>query len=153
MWKLMRGSFRSNTIFGNWKSFKMMKMLLILPQKALFVPKMFRFLYWSFKNSLIRKIMLILKFMTPQPGKQTIAIHIFSNISRSNGNQTRKFSQLIECNMRIIFLAKSYTKCGRSSRWAKGAKAAFQILAKCCVFIATQMKKPNFERPSGLLTT
>ena len=38
-------------------------------------------------------------------------------------------------------------------RGAKGAKAAFQILAKCYVFIAAQMKKPNFERPSGLLTT
>ena len=36
---------------------------------------------------------------------------------------------------------------------AKGAKTAFQILAKCCVFIATQMKKPNFETLSGLLST
>ena len=34
------------------------------------------------------------------------------NISRSKGNQTMKFDQLIECNMRNIFLEKSYTKCG-----------------------------------------
>ena len=34
------------------------------------------------------------------------------NISRSKGNQTMKFGQLIECNMRNIFLEKSYTKCG-----------------------------------------
>ena len=34
-----------------------------------------------------------------------------SNISRSTGNQTMKFGQLIECNMRNIFLEKSYTKC------------------------------------------
>ena len=34
------------------------------------------------------------------------------NISRSKGNQTMKFGQLIECNMRNIVLKKSYTKCG-----------------------------------------
>ena len=33
------------------------------------------------------------------------------NISRSNGHQTVKFGQLIEYNMRNIFLEKSYTKC------------------------------------------
>ena len=32
------------------------------------------------------------------------------NISRSKGNQTMKFGQLIDCNMRNIFLEKSYTK-------------------------------------------
>ena len=50
--------------------------------------------------------------MTSQPGKQTIAIHILPNISRSKGNQTMKFGQLIEYNMRNIFLEKSYTKYG-----------------------------------------
>ena len=34
-----------------------------------------------------------------------------SNISRSKGNQAMKFDQLIECNMRNIFLEKSYAKC------------------------------------------
>ena len=29
--------------------------------------------------------------MTSQPGNQTIAIHMFPNISRSDGNQTMKF--------------------------------------------------------------
>ena len=48
--------------------------------------------------------------MTPQSGKQTIAIHILSNISRSRGNQTMKFNQLIEYNLKNIFLEKSYTK-------------------------------------------
>ena len=33
------------------------------------------------------------------------------NISRSKGNQTMIFGQLIECNMRNIFLEKSCTKC------------------------------------------
>ena len=50
--------------------------------------------------------------MTLQPGKQTIAIQILPSISRSKGNQTMKFGQLIEYNMKNIFLEKSYTKCG-----------------------------------------
>ena len=47
-----------------------------------------------------------------QLGKQTIAIHILSNISRRTGNQRMKFNQLIEYNMRNIFVEKSFTKCG-----------------------------------------
>ena len=34
--------------------------------------------------------------MTSQPGQQTIAINILSNISRSIGNQTMKFSEVVE---------------------------------------------------------
>ena len=63
------------------------------------------------KNALIRKVRLILKFMKSQSGKKTVAIHILVNISRSKGNQTMKFDQLKEYNMRNIFLEKSYTKC------------------------------------------
>ena len=50
--------------------------------------------------------------MTPQPGKETIAIHISPNIVRSKGNQRIKFGHLIEYSMRNIFLEKSYAKCG-----------------------------------------
>ena len=39
-------------------------------------------------------------------------MHILLNISRSKGNQTMKFGQLREYNMRNNFLEKSYTKCG-----------------------------------------
>ena len=35
-----------------------------------------------YKNGLIRKTKLILKFMTSQPGSQTIVIHILPSISR-----------------------------------------------------------------------
>ena len=43
-------------------------------------------------------------------------IHILHNISRSKGNQTMKFGQLIHYNMRNIYLEKSYTKCsGKTS--------------------------------------
>ena len=42
--------------------------------------------------------------MTPQPGQQTIAIHILFNILRSKGGQVTKFCQLIKYNKRSIFL-------------------------------------------------
>ena len=51
--------------------------------------------------------------MTSQPGYQIIAMHILTNISRSKTNQAMmKFDQLIEYNMRNIFLEISYLKCG-----------------------------------------
>ena len=50
--------------------------------------------------------------MTSQPGQQTIVIHILPNILRSKCNQTMKFGQLIEYNIRQIFIEKSYTECG-----------------------------------------
>ena len=55
--------------------------------------------------------LVISKFMTSQPDYQTIVIQILSNISRSKGNQTIKFGQLLEYNMGNILLEKSYTKC------------------------------------------
>ena len=57
------------------------------------------------------KIKLISKVIPPQPGSQTIATHILINKSRSKGNQKMIFGQLIEYNMRNIFLKKSYRKC------------------------------------------
>ena len=50
--------------------------------------------------------------MTPQPCQQAVVIHILYNISRIKGNQTMKFGQLIDYNIRNIFLEKPYTKCG-----------------------------------------
>ena len=47
--------------------------------------------------------------MTSQPGKQTTAINILPNISRRKGNQTMKFGQVIEYDMKNIFIEKSYT--------------------------------------------
>ena len=68
--------------------------------------------FWScVKNGSIRKISLISKSMTSQPGQQTIAIHILPNISKSKGNQAMKLGQLIEYNMRNVFVEKLYTKC------------------------------------------
>ena len=57
-----------------------------------------------YKDSWIKKIGLISKFMTSQLGLQTIAIQILPNISRSKGNHSMKFGQLIEYNTSHIFL-------------------------------------------------
>ena len=69
-----------------------------------------------YQNDLIKKIKLISNFMTSQPGKQTVVIHILPKMSGNKGNQTTKFGQLIECNLRNIFLEKSYIRCGGETR-------------------------------------
>ena len=63
------------------------------------------------KNSLIIKKKLIPKFVRSQPDKETITIHILSKNLASKDNQTMRFGQLIEYQMRNIFLEKSCTKC------------------------------------------
>ena len=47
---------------------------------------------------------LLLKFMTSQTGQPIFTIYILANISGSKGNQAMKFCQLIEYNVRNIFL-------------------------------------------------
>ena len=42
--------------------------------------------------------------MTSQPAKQTVAIHILPNISKSKDNQIMKPVHLIEYNIRNVFL-------------------------------------------------
>ena len=44
------------------------------------------------KDGVVRKIKLTPKFLTSQPGEQTIAIYILPNISRRKDNQTMKFA-------------------------------------------------------------
>ena len=73
--------------------------------------------------------------MTSQPGQQTVAIHIFPNISRSKGNQTVKFGQLIECNMRNIFLEKTYAKCDGET-----SPRPFSAKLKLCISLDQQPK-------------
>ena len=53
--------------------------------------------------------------MASQTGSQTISIHILPNISRTKSKQTMKIGQLIEYNMRNIFVEKTYAKCGRQA--------------------------------------
>ena len=68
--------------------------------------------------------------MTSQPGKQIIAMQILHNISRSKGNQTMKFGELTEYNLRNIFLEKLFTKCsgGTISRpFSKKSKLSISL--------------------------
>ena len=46
--------------------------------------------------------------MTSQTGKQTIAIHILTDIWKTKDNQTTKFDPLIECEK--IFFFKNHTE-------------------------------------------
>ena len=72
--------------------------------------------FWSCrKYGLIKKVRLTSKFLTSQPGLQTIAILILPNISQSKGNQTMKFYQLIEYIKRNIFLQKLSQKWGKET--------------------------------------
>ena len=48
--------------------------------------------------------------MTSQAGTKTIRINIWSDISKSKDIQTMKFGEVIEYNVRNIFLQKSYIK-------------------------------------------
>ena len=100
--------------------------------KTLFLSPMYlnfcnEFLFMQ-KNSLIRKLRLISKLMKLHLGEQTIAIDILPNILRSKCNQTMKFDQLIEYNMRNIFLEKSYTQCvGDTIPWPFSKESKFSI--------------------------
>ena len=60
-----------------------------------------------YKMGLIKKIRLISKFITSHLGEQKIAIHILTNISRNKANHAIRFSQLLEYNIRNIFLENS----------------------------------------------
>ena len=93
----------------------MMKNAFYFTLKALFVLKIFKFLSSSFghvEKWLDQKDKVNFKFMTSQPGKETIAIHTLPDISIIEENQTMKLGQLIEYDMRNTFLEKSYAKCG-----------------------------------------
>ena len=79
---------------------------------------------------MIRKITLISKFSTSEPGKQTIAIHLLPNILRSKDNHTMKFGQLIEYNIRKFFLEKPQQKCGGetiSTSFSKKSKLGISL--------------------------
>ena len=89
-------------------------MLFISPQKLFSFSRYLNFCLDFLvmqQNDLIRNINSISNFLTSLPGQQPILKHILPNISRSKGNQTIEFGQLIEYNKRNIFLEKSCTKC------------------------------------------
>ena len=100
----------------------MMKNAFYFKLKALFVLNIFEFLSLLLgdvekqpdqKDEVNFKIYDVTTWA--QPGKQTIIIYIFLSISRSKGNQTMKFNQLTEYDLRNIFPEKIYQKCGEET--------------------------------------
>ena len=70
-------------------------------------------MYWFFGHvpkRLDKKDTVNFKLFDVTASLANYRIHILPNISRSKGNQTLKFGQLVECNMWNIFLEKLYTK-------------------------------------------
>ena len=60
------------------------------------------------------RIRLTLKFMTSQPGKQIIAIHVrLPDIWRSKRNQTIKFIQVKKWE--TFFTEQAFSECGRET--------------------------------------
>ena len=105
--------------------FYMMGTLAVKGLKALFVLEILTFLPWHVGYVEKR---LDEKAMMSQTGKQIITIHILFNVLRSKDNQTVKFGQLIEYNIRNNFLEKSYTKyCGKASPSPFYKKSKFSI--------------------------
>ena len=81
---------------------KMMNNTFYFILKALFILGIFKFLSWLLGHvgkiyfNVYLQIRLTSKFMTSQPGFQTMAIYLLSTILQSKGNQTMKFGQLIK---------------------------------------------------------
>ena len=71
--------------------------------------------------------------MMSQIDKQIITVHMLPNISSCKDNQTMKFSQFIEYNMIVIFLEKSYTKCGGENRPTIITHKIFETNCTFCV--------------------
>ena len=74
--------------------------------------------FWSGRKSgLIRKIRLISKFMTSQPGQQTITIHKSPNISQSKGNRTMEFGRVIEYKIELEFSSRIMQNMRRGDKF------------------------------------
>ena len=109
---------------------KMMENAFDFNLKALFILKIFKFLSWPFSHvetDLTRKIRLISKFMTAQLGKQTSAVHILLIISRTKGNQTMKFGQLIEYQMNNNLLQNHTRMCWKIFSRTVSEKSKLEI--------------------------
>ena len=86
--------------------------------KSFFILKVLKFLSYFFphvEKRLDYKGKVNSKIFGVTSGKQTILIHILPNILRSTCNQKIIFCQLIEYNMKNIFLEKPIIKCDGES--------------------------------------
>ena len=114
--KLLKGTlFDLSQFFTTESPLKLRENTFYFNLKALDIINILQCLSWRFGHvdkRLNWRLRLISKFMASQPRKQTNVLHILANISRSKYNQIIKLNQLIEYNMRNIFLERLYTKCG-----------------------------------------
>ena len=93
---------------------KMIKNSFYFTSEAIFLLKILEFLSWRFGHiakRLDKEDEVNFKFCDVTAWLTNNRNTHVANISRSKGNPTMKFGQLIDCNMRNIFLEKSYTKC------------------------------------------
>ena len=102
------------SFFQWWKMMKNTFYFMLKAHHLHFCPK-FLVMY---KNGWIRKLRVISKLMTLQTGQQIMIILILPNISRSKSNQAMKLGQLIENNMRNVFL-ESHTKCDGEASYSQ----------------------------------
>ena len=91
---------------------KMMKNVFYFTSKVLFVLKIFKFLFCHVAKWLDKKYKAKFEFYDVTAWLiNNCNTHIAQYLEKYS-NQTMKFGQLTECNMRNIFFEKSYTKCG-----------------------------------------
>ena len=127
---------------------KIMRNAFCFTLKAFLVLKTFKFVSWIFghaENGLIRKIRLTSKFMTSQPGQQTIAKHILVTILRKAIRQWN----WVNCN-RNIFLknhTQNVVKILFSDPFLKNQNWAYLWINSLSfiqfVFIVCQVKDPQ----------
>ena len=115
------------SIYFNESALKVMKYTLYFMLKALFIFELFTFLCWYFGYLVKRRDK---KAMFNFKSYDVVTIHILPNISRSKGNQTTKFGQLIEYTMRNVFLEESWAKCREEASlrpFYKKSKLSFSL--------------------------
>ena len=86
-------------------------------ENSFFSPSKLFKLFWPVffghaEKGLGKKPKVYFKIYDVMDCKQAITIYLLQKISRNNDNQTIKFGQLMEYNMRNIFSENSYQKYG-----------------------------------------
>ena len=101
--------------------------------KAFFVLVIFAFLSWLFRyveKRLDKKTMVNFKIYDVTDWTTNNYNPHIAQYLRIKGNQTVEFGQLIELNIRNVFLETLYTKCGRetcSRPFYKNAKLSISV--------------------------
>ena len=109
-------------MFDKWKPFKIDEKCFYFTLKTLFVLKIFKFfanlifgLFAHLEKRLNRKDKVNFKIYDLTTWKTNNGCKYSLIPKKSKINQTINFSQLIEYNMRNIFLEKSFKKCGEET--------------------------------------